>query len=147
MKVRCCAPVTLLAMVLPFAKSLFSAQKGGLLSAVINYLKNNVGYFYFVILHVRKLIFIVRLFLLTTISLIVAISSQAQPDIVRIAQHIEEGAHYLLKPESEKEDLDSANYFINHELSLSRSIASDKWTNASLLWKGNYYRENNRSLN
>jgi len=97
MKVRCCAPVTLLAMVLPFAKSLFSAQKGGLLSAVINYLKNNVGYFYFVILHVRKLIFIVRLFLLTTISLIVAISSQAQPDTVRDCPAYRTGSPLFIK--------------------------------------------------
>src|SRR5258705_6106982 len=79
----------------------------------------------------------------TIIFLMVSISLYAQPDTVRIAQQIKSGKYYLLKPESKKNDMDSADYFFNQALFLSRSIGSDKWINTALAWKGNYFIEAN----
>ena len=94
-------------------------------------LRNYTFQTYPLIIPVGKLIESLRLIFLIMISLIAAASGKAQSDTVRVAQELKEGA----------------NHFINHALSSSRSIASAKWTNASLQWKGNYYMEaNNRSF-
>ena len=142
MKVRCCAPVVLLPIILLLAKSVHFALKGRILSMVIASLQNNARQ-YDLVIHVRKLIFPLRLILLATVFLMLSVSINAQPDTLLIAQHIKAGSYYLLKPESKKDDMDSADYFFNQALALSRSIGSTKWINTALVWKGNYFIEAN----
>jgi len=113
--VRCCARVALLPIVSLFARSVRFAQKGRVLSMVS----------------------------LAIISLLLSVSITAQPDTVQVAQHIKAGSFYLLKPGNDTKDLDSARYFFNQALRLSQSIRSDKWINASLVWKGQCYLEAN----
>ena len=143
MKVRSYAPVVLLPIVLRLAKSVHFAQKGRILLMVIESLQNNAGKYYPVI-HVRKLILRLRLISLATVSLILSLSINAQPDTLLIAQDIKAGSYYLLKPESKKNDMDSADYFFNQALALSRSIGSAKWINTALAWKGKHFIEANK---
>ncbi len=70
-------------------------------------------------------------------------AGSAQPDTVRIAALLKEGSDYVLRPGNEKKDLDSALFFLNKALALSRSIGSDKWINATLKWKGDCFLEGN----
>jgi two-component sensor histidine kinase len=72
-----------------------------------------------------------------------AVSGKAQSDTIQIAQQIKNGSHYLLRPGNDNKDLDSAQYFFNHALSLSQSIGSDKWINISIEWKGVFYLKRN----
>jgi two-component system, sensor histidine kinase PdtaS len=74
------------------------------------------------------------LFFLTTV-----LSGKAQSDTVLISRLLKNGSYYLSKSENENKELDSAKYFFDKALSLSRSIGSYKWINASLEWKGDYY--------
>ena len=67
----------------------------------------------------------------------------AQPDTVRISQLLKDGSYYVLKLGNEKSDLDSALVFFNQALTVSRSIKSDRWINATLEWKGDCYLEGN----
>ena len=76
---------------------------------------------------------------LTMFCLMVVFSGKAQSDTVLISRLLKDGSYYLLKSGSEKKDLDSASYFFDKALSLSLSVGSDRWINASLEWKGDYY--------
>ena len=70
-------------------------------------------------------------------------AANAQPDTVRIASLLKTGSDYVLRPGNEKGDLDSAQFLFNQALSISRSIRSDKWINATLEWQGDCYLEGN----
>src|SRR5882757_9416719 len=120
MKARCCAPVVLLPILLLLAKSVRFALKGRILSMVIEYLQNNADKYYPVI-HVRKLIFPLRLISVATVLLLLSLFTNAQSDTARIAQQLKAGSYYLLKPAEDKKDLDSAQYFFNQALRLSQS--------------------------
>jgi two-component sensor histidine kinase len=83
-----------------------------------------------------------------TLSLLMAIvmsidTGYAQPDTSRIAGLLKVGSDYVLRPGNEKKDLDSAQFFFNQALILSRSIRSDKWINATVEWQGDSYLEGN----
>jgi two-component system, sensor histidine kinase PdtaS len=86
---------------------------------------------------------VVILIFLAMVTMMAAVSGYAQSDTIRIERQLKDGSHYLLKPGNDRKDLDSAQYFFNQALNLSRSIASDKWINASLESKGQYYLEAN----
>lgn len=75
---------------------------------------------------------------------VTAVKAHPQPDTICIAQLLKDGSHYIEKPGNNKTDLDSALLLLNKALSLSRSIRSDRWTNATLLWMGDAYLEGNR---
>jgi two-component sensor histidine kinase len=80
---------------------------------------------------------------LITVMVIAITTANAQPDTARIARLLKTGSGYVLRPGNEKSDLDSAQFFFNQALLLSRSIRSDKWTNATLEWQGDCYLEGN----
>ena len=82
------------------------------------------------------------IFLLTVMVMTMA-TGNAQSDTARIAQLLKAGSAYVLRPGNEKSDLDSAQFFFNQALTLSRSIRSDRWTNETLKWKGDCYLEGN----
>ena len=63
----------------------------------------------------------------------------AQPDTARIAQLLNTGSEYLQKQGDKDSGLDSAQFFFDQALALSKSIRSDKWINSTLELKGECY--------
>jgi len=84
-----------------------------------------------------------RIISLITAMVIIIATASAQADTVRIAQLLKEGQHYLLRTGNEKKDLDSAFFYFNQALSLSRSIHSVQWVNTTLKWIGDTFLEGN----
>jgi len=76
---------------------------------------------------------------LTTALLMTMVMAVAQADTNRIAALMNKGASYAVREGNQKKNLDSANFFLDQALVLSKSIRSDNWTNQVLEWKAVSY--------
>jgi hypothetical protein len=79
-----------------------------------------------------------------SISAIKARLSESRSDSQRVSHILEASLFYILKPGTEKNDYDSALYFLDQAMGLSNHLPEDKWKARCFSVYSLFYREKNQ---